>query len=167
MAREGVHEPGCAPRRCEAAHLERGGHVHGPVQRAADDGRQQRDAATGAAGRARRAGPLRLAEALGVGGEHGQHARGEGCRESRAEGQPAEHAQELIGVDGEPGERGDEDEEGHLERDHGSVQERLEREIALAERSQVAEPGEHGEALAADEHVDHHDGHGHDQSGAQ
>ena len=41
------------------------------------------------------------------------------------------------------------DQQRHLERDHRAVDERLDREVALAERAPVAEPREHGEALAA------------------
>ena len=94
-----------AVRAGEAAHLERRRDVHRAVQRAGDDGAQQRHAPARARRRASRTRALRLGQALGVGGEHGDHARGERHRERRAKRQSAEHAQQLVGVYGEAGER--------------------------------------------------------------
>ncbi len=156
-----------AARAREAAHLERGRDVHRAVERAADHRTEQRHAAARPARGALRTGPLRLGQALGVRREHGNHARGQRRGQRRAERQPAEHPQQLVGVDREAGERRDEDQQRHLQRDHDAVDERLDGQIALAERPEIAEPREHGQPVAGDEHVDEHDRHGHDQRGPQ
>ncbi len=75
--------------------------------------------------------------------------------------------QHLVGVDRQPGERRGQDQQRHLQRDHAAVGERLDRQVALAERAEVAQAREHGQALTADQHVDQHDRHSHDRGHAQ
>ena len=143
----------------EAAQLERGGDVHRAIQRAADDGPEQRDARTRARGSARGPGALGLGQALGVGREQRDHAGGERGGERGAKRQPAQGAQQLVGVHREAGERADEDQQRDLQPDHRPIHRRLDGEVALPERAEVAEPREHGEPVAGDEHVDRDDRH--------
>ena len=42
-------------------------------------------------------------------------------------------------------------------RDHQAIDERLNRQVSLAERSQVAKPQKHGQTVSGDKHVHHHD----------
>ena len=110
---------------------------------------------------------LSLGQALGVGGEHRQHARCQRGGQRRSERQPAERPQQLVGIDREPGEGGDHDQQGQLQGDHRAVHERLQRQVPLAERPQVSNPREHGKALPGYEHVHRHDRQRDDQGGAQ
>ena len=103
---------------------------------------------------ARGPGALGLGQALGVGREQRDHAGGERGGERGAKRQPAQGAQQLVGVDREAGERADEDQQRDLQRDHRPVHDRLDGEVALPERAEVAEPREHGQPVAGDEHVD-------------
>ena len=134
--------------RREAAHLERRGDVHRAVQRAADDRRAAAPRAPRAplgapVGRVRCASARRWASAASTGimrvaSDAVSAERNDSRRNTRSS---------SSGSTARLGERGDEDQQRHLQRDHGAVDERLDREVALAERAEVAEPREHRQAL--------------------
>ena len=151
----------------EAAQLERGRHVHRAVERAADDRAEQRHPRAGAGGappgRVRWASAIRRASAassgiMRVASEAVSAERNDSRRNPRSS---------SSGSTREARERGDQHQQRHLQRDHRPVHDRLDRQVALTERTEVAEPREHGQPVARDEHVDRDDRHGHDRGGAQ
>ncbi len=153
--------------RGEAAQLECRRNVHRAIQRATDDRPEQGDARARTGRGAGGTGALGLGQALGVGGEQRDHASRERGGERGAKRQPAQRAQQLVGVHREARERRDEDQQRDLQPDHRAIHRRLDREVALTERAEVAEAREHGQPVAGDEHVDGDDRHDDDRGGAQ
>ena len=151
----------------EAAHLERRRDVHRAVERA---GRSRRPAARPA--RARRSGHRAGASAgprRGAGSRPRARApcASQARRERRAERQPAEDPQQLVGVDREPGERRDQDQQCHLQRDDRAVDERLDgRSPCPNGPSRRAARTPSAPSRETSTFIEH-DRHGHDRRGPQ
>ena len=110
---------------------------------------------------------LRLTQALGVRCEQRDHAQRQRHRQRGAEREPAECPKKLVGVDSQASKRCEQDHDRDLERDVGAVGERLDGQVALAERPEIAETGKHCEPLSRDEHVHEHDRQCHERDRAQ
>ena len=63
-------------------------------------------------------------------------------------------AQQLVGIDGAAHEHGGQHHHQQAQREQQAIDERLDRQVHLAERPEVAQAREHGEAAAADQDVD-------------
>ena len=132
-----------------AAHLERGGHVDGAVERAG-----QRRAHHGEA--AGRLGPAArgVAHAAGVAGEHRHEPRGQRGGQRRAVGDAAQRLEQLVGIDGgghQAAERGDQHHDPQAVQ--GALGQRLERHVP-APAEELAAAHEQRVALLVDERVD-------------
>ncbi len=132
-----------------AAHLERRGHVNGPVQRTGQRGARHQQPLG-------RLGPAAggLAHAPGVAGQHRHQPYGQRGAERGAVGDAAEQPQQRVGIDG----GGQQPERHHNGGDAQPGQRagphRLERDVPLA-AEELAPADQQGVALGVDERVDH------------
>ena len=115
---------------------------------------QDRDARGAATGQA----ALRVGIAPCVAAEDAEQPHGQRARDPAAQRHAAQPAQQLVRVDGRGEEhRGAEDRQDP-QAEHDAVDDRLDRDVELAEPGQVPAAEEHGRTVAGDERVDDHHG---------